>query len=238
LKAGSRSILLFHAGLGAFSLPPALLLFLLLNSILPGSLPAMAAAAAVILTFQIIAVAWRKGLCDWGLPLKLSFWTLKILQAVRLLPEYGPEKTVVELSNIKMLERSGEDFSAGSTLILLPHCLQNHQCPIRLTYDPGGCERCGKCPIGPIMDIADRFGVHVAIASGGTSARRIVERIAPKLILAVACPVDLSLGIMDVQPITTVGVLNSWPSGPCFDTWVAAEELEDILKRFLEPLDR
>ncbi len=55
----------------------------------------------------------------------------------------------------------------------------------------------------------------------------------PSLIIAVACPVDLSLGILDVHPITTVGVLNEWRSGPCFDTWVNTEELAAALELFL-----
>ena len=141
---------------------------------------------------------------------------------------------VVAMNNRKALSEAGRKFSSDEVLILVPHCLQNHECPIRLTFNPDSCERCGKCPIGKILDVKDRFGTHFAIASGGTSARRIVEKTEPSLIIAVACPVDLSLGILDVHPITTVGVLNEWRNGPCFDTWVNTEELEAALELFLD----
>jgi hypothetical protein len=83
---------------------------------------------------------------------------------------------VVAMNNRKALSETGRKYKSGETLILVPHCLQNHECPRRLTFDPDSCERCGKCPIGKILKIRDRFGTHFAIASGGTSARRIGSR--------------------------------------------------------------
>ena len=79
----------------------------------------------------------------------------------------------------------------------------------------------------------DRFGVKMAVATGGTLARRIVEQARPGLILAVACPRDLSLGMMDVYPIPVVGQLNVWREQECIDTWVDTAELERTLERLL-----
>jgi hypothetical protein len=233
LRDLKRSVLLFHSGLAVFSLLPALTLFLLLAAAVGKGWVPLSSGLAVIALFQLLGILYRAGAFPGALPLRLSYWTLKMIQSLHLISEYTPEKVVVVMNNRKVLAATPTGFSPDRTLILLPHCLQSHQCTIRLTYDPDGCERCGRCPIGSLLDIRDRFGTHFAIASGGTSARRIVEKIRPTLIVAVACPIDLSLGILDVQPITTVGVLNQWRSGPCYDTWVDSRELEAALVLFL-----
>jgi len=234
LEKLSKAGLLFRTGLLLFSIAPALILFLLLLVASVGSAPALAAALFAIALFQVYGLLYEKGVTDNPIPLRFSFWTLKALQSVHTLPNHTPEKMVVAMNNRKALSETGSEFNSDETLILVPHCLQNHECPIRLTFNPDSCERCGKCPIGNILDIRDRFGTHFAIASGGTSARRIVEKIGPSLIVAVACPVDLSLGILDVHPITVIGVLNEWRNGPCYDTWVNTAELEAALELFLD----
>jgi hypothetical protein len=45
--------------------------------------------------------------------------------------------------------------------------------------------------------------------------------------------VDLSLGILDVDPIDTVGILNEWRHGACLDTWVDVPEVDAALARLL-----
>jgi len=234
LKKLNRAALLFHTGLLLFSIAPALILLLLLLVAGAGFALSLAAALLTIALFQLHGLLFGKGVITNPIPLRLSFWTLKVLQSLHTLPRHIPEKMVVAMNNRKALSEAGRKFSSDEVLILVPHCLQNHECLIRLTFNPDSCERCGKCPIGSLLAIKDRFGTHFAIASGGTSARRIVEKTGPSLIVAVACPVDLSLGILDVHPITTVGVLNEWRNGPCFDTWVNTEELEAALELFLD----
>ena len=229
-KAG----LLFHSGLLLFSTAPSLIVSLVFLSAQAGLLISSAAGIVTLVIFQIYGILYEKGILRNPVPLRLSFWTLKAMQSVHAIAPHTPEKMVIAMNNRKSISGTGHQYSPGKTLILVPHCLQNHECPIRLTFNPDSCQRCGKCPIAGLLDIKDRFGVHFAIASGGTSARRIVERIRPSLIIAVACTVDLSLGILDVHPITTVGVLNEWRNGPCFDTWVNAEELETALELFLK----
>lgn len=234
LKERKKAELLYRAGLFLFSIAPSLIVFLLFLSSGAGSAISLASGFITITAFQIYGIFYEKGVLNNPIPLKLSFWTLKVLQSIRTLTRHTPEKMVVAMNNRKALSKAGMEYSPGKTLILVPHCLQNHECPIRLTFNPDLCKRCGKCPIGKLLDIKDRYGTHFAIASGGTSARMIVEKIKPSLIVAVACPVDLSLGILDVHPITTVGVLNEWRNGPCFDTWVNTEELEAALELFLD----
>ncbi|MBW1960106.1 MAG: DUF116 domain-containing protein [Deltaproteobacteria bacterium] len=151
----------------------------------------------------------------------------------------GLSKDKVWSSFIKVnneLVASGQKrFKPNEILLLMPHCLQRSDCTVRLTYGVHNCKRCGKCPITGLLKLSDRYGVHVAIATGGTIARRIVVQKHPKLILAVACERDLYSGIQDTYPLPVFGILNIRPFGPCLDTQVALNKLEDALRLFLEP---
>ena len=118
-------------------------------------------------------------------------------------------------------------------LILLPHCLQHTSCGIRITVDIGHCKACGRCNIGDLTLLARRYNVPIAIATGGTLARRIVIQNRPKFIIAVACERDLVSGIHDVFPIPVYGVLNDRPEGPCINTRVAVERIEQALQAVL-----
>lgn len=118
-------------------------------------------------------------------------------------------------------------------LLLLPHCIQASSCPRRLLFSINNCANCGKCQIGMLRKLADEYGLHIAIASGGTVARRIVVECKPQYIVAIACERDLSSGIQDSYPIPVYGVLNERPMGPCRDTCVAEEQLRQALARFL-----
>lgn len=86
-----------------------------------------------------------------------------------------------------------------------------------------------------LLEISRKYGVHVAIATGGTIARRIVVQKRPKLILAVACERDLSSGIQDAYPLPVYGILNNRPFGPCLNTKVSLEDLQEALRLFLNP---
>ncbi|MGE4264912.1 MAG: DUF116 domain-containing protein [Desulfovibrio sp.] len=137
--------------------------------------------------------------------------------------------------NNELVLREVDRFPPQKILLLMPHCLQNSRCDMRLTYDIDNCRRCGLCPITGLLDLRDRFGVHLAVATGGTIARRIVGQKRPGLIIAVACYRDLSSGIQDTYPLPVFGVLNERPNGPCLDTTVPVDRLEAALKRFLKP---
>ncbi len=53
-------------------------------------------------------------------------------------------------------------------------------------------------------------------------------------ILAVACRKELAEGIQAAFPKRVVGVLNSWPNGPCKDTDVDAAELASALESMVK----
>ncbi|MFO7803061.1 MAG: DUF116 domain-containing protein [Desulfovermiculus sp.] len=136
--------------------------------------------------------------------------------------------------NNEMVTAEGRRYSPGEILLLMPHCLQNSQCKYRLTYNIFNCRRCGECPIAGLLSLSEEFGVHLAIATGGTIARRIVVQTRPKIILAVACERDLASGIQDTYPLPVFGILNKRPHGPCLDTNVDIDQVRQWLQYFLK----
>ena len=42
-------------------------------------------------------------------------------------------------------------------LILLPHCLQNHECDIRITSDVKNCKLCGRCKIKDFVELSRKY---------------------------------------------------------------------------------
>lgn len=124
-------------------------------------------------------------------------------------------------------------FDPDDILILLPHCLQDSECKIRISNNIENCVQCGRCNIGDLLTVAKKFKVPIAIANGGTLARRIVYKYKPKFIIAVACDRDLVSGIQDVYPIPVFGIFNLRPNGPCFNTKVDAVQVENALRKLL-----
>lgn len=119
-------------------------------------------------------------------------------------------------------------------LILLPHCLQNDKCNIKITNDIENCKSCGKCDIGDIVRLKEKYGINIVVATGGTLARSWIKKTKPKCIIAVACERDLSSGINDVKHIPVMGVINDRPNGPCFNTKIDVDKIEEAIKVFLE----
>ena len=135
--------------------------------------------------------------------------------------------------NNELTEKLHPAFSPEDILILLPHCLQRTDCRIRLNYSVDVCERCGRCPIAGLLSLRDKYGVKLVIATGGTIARRIVVDMRPQLIIAVACERDLTSGIRDTHPLPVHGILNDRPEGPCLNTVIRQDLIEQALRRFV-----
>lgn len=168
-----------------------------------------------------------------GLAIKL-FLPLMELQA-RLIGVSPKEvrRSFIKVNNQLAVSRNAT-FAPDKILLLLPHCLQHTDCTIRLTARVDACARCGRCPIAGLLEISRRRGVHLAVATGGSIARRIVVETRPALILAVACERDLASGIQDTHPLPVFGILNERPEGPCRNTLVDLALVEEALKRFIE----
>lgn len=167
-----------------------------------------------------------------GLTIKLFLPLMVLLGKALGISKERVRSSFIKVNN-ELVQHEAGRYTPGEILLLMPHCLQNSRCDMRLTYDINNCKRCGKCPIRDLLELSDYYGVHLAIATGGTIARRIVVQIRPRLILAVACERDLSSGIQDTYPLPVFGVLNERPHGPCLDTGVPVHALELALRRFL-----
>lgn len=165
-----------------------------------------------------------------GFVLKVLYPVLMLVGAFFKSKKAEFQAYIVRLNNTLVMRDS---VNPKKILLLLPHCIQNSKCDVRLTFDVYKCRRCGNCKIKDLIELADTHNVSIAIATGGTIARKVVKEVRPDAIVAVACERDLSSGIVDTYPISVIGILNERPFGPCIDTTVTLKLVEDALKWFI-----
>jgi len=122
------------------------------------------------------------------------------------------------------------DIKPKRLLLLMPHCLQFSDCAIKVTSDASKCQACGKCKIKDLVALAQKYNVHLSVATGGTLARRRVAESRPEAIIAVACERDLTSGIQDAYPLPVIGILNDRPFGPCYNTSVDITKVAEALE--------
>ncbi len=134
----------------------------------------------------------------------------------------------IDVNNL-FVESGNIRKSADKIMLLLPHCLQNSECSIKITKDVTNCRMCGRCTIGDIRQMAEKRGVKVRVVTGGTAARNAIADERPEIVLSVACERDLAIGISDVSSIPVIGVLNQRPNGPCVNTTVDVDLLKEKL---------
>ncbi len=142
------------------------------------------------------------------------------------------ERSFIELSN-QLVKMRKLTVPADRLLILTPHCLQLESCPHKITREIFNCKECGACPISGLVGLAKKYGVRVAVVTGGTLARQVVKGLRPKAILAIACERDLTSGIQDVFPLPVIGVLNERPYGPCCNTQVDIQRVEKTVRTMI-----
>lgn len=142
-------------------------------------------------------------------------------------------KFYINMNNI-MVESRDKRFRPDEIMVILPHCLQNSACELKITNDIDNCRRCGRCSIGEIADFAKGKGVKVSVVTGGTAARNVVRKNKPGMLLSVACERDLAGGIADVGNIPVIGIVNQRPNGPCQNTAVDLERFHEKLERLIE----
>lgn len=142
------------------------------------------------------------------------------------------ERSFIEVSN-HLIRQKHIIVPPAKLLIMTPHCLQQETCPHKITRNVSNCRRCGQCQIGDLAVLADNYGVHLAVVTGGTLARKVIKSIRPHAVLAIACERDLTSGIQDVFPLPVIGVLNERPFGPCCNTRVNLSKVEQAIQSFL-----
>ncbi|MGI6065587.1 MAG: DUF116 domain-containing protein [Bacillota bacterium] len=119
-------------------------------------------------------------------------------------------------------------------MVLAPHCLQKSSCPYKITINILNCRKCGGCVVQDLRDLTEKYGVILVVATGGTLARKFIEKYRPHGIVAIACERDLTSGILDVNPLPVLGVLNERPQGPCYNTCVNIPQVEKAIRFFIE----
>lgn len=214
-----KQILHYHLGLTLFACFPAIIVYFLTRSFLWG--------ISLILLVNLI------GLLKHPHFVSISFYFLKPFGKFLGNEGFSAENMVIALGTGKTVKLYKDRVTSDKILLLLPHCLQHHDCNRRITHNPYNCVRCGKCPVGSLLAVADKTGVEIAIATGGTLARRHVKEKRPVVVVAVACPRDLGQGMVDANPVPVVGVINSRPNGDCIDTQVDVKAVERAIKNLL-----
>ena len=142
------------------------------------------------------------------------------------------QRSFIEINN-QLVHANSHKTKPGRLLLLLPQCIQDFDCDIKITGNIQNCKRCGTCEIKELLELAERYKIKIAVATGGTLARRIIVKMKPKAIVAVACELDLTSGIRDTYPIPVIGVLNRRPNGPCYNTSVDIAEVKKALLHFI-----
>ncbi|ADL07790.1 protein of unknown function DUF116 [Thermosediminibacter oceani DSM 16646] len=143
------------------------------------------------------------------------------------------KSSYIEVNN-RLVKSRNFRIKPDEILVLAPHCLQRWDCPYKITANVSNCRRCGRCDIDKLLSLVESRGVKLAVATGGTLARKIVMEYKPRAIVAIACERDLSEGILDTNPIPVLGILNIRPQGPCMNTRVDIEMVREAVDFFLD----
>lgn len=166
--------------------------------------------------------------------------TLKVLFPINLFigrlfgwPKDKVRQSFVAVNN-SLFKATSKKIKEGKLLVLLSQCLQNYNCPHKVTAHFENCKMCGECQIGDIVQMGKRYNLALSIATGGTLARRVVVDTEPIAIVAVACERDLTSGIQDVYPIPVYGILNQRPFGPCVNTNVDLAKIEQAVRSIID----
>ena len=141
------------------------------------------------------------------------------------------QQSFIEVNN-QLVRSNSHRTRPNRLLILLPHCIQDFDCQTKITGNIKNCKGCGKCEIKDLVALSDQYQVKIAVATGGTLARRIIVENRPEAIVAIACELDLTTGILDSYPLPVIGILNDRPHGPCINTKVDIEKVRAAIASF------
>jgi hypothetical protein len=168
-----------------------------------------------------------------GVVIRILFPLLVVVGKCLGITKEETRRSFIAINNQLVLAEARK-VKANRLLLLLPHCLQFHECKVRIIGNVENCQACGKCKIKDLVALSKKYHIPVAVATGGTLARKIVVDKRPEVIVAVACERDLTSGIQDTYPIPVFGIFNMRPFGPCYDTDVDLELVEKGIITFLD----
>ena len=84
-------------------------------------------------------------------------------------------RTLIALNNLSVRLRRTR-CKPGELLVLFSRCLQRSACERKLDETVAACARCGKCPVKDFLDLADKYGIQVFMATGGRQAAALALR--------------------------------------------------------------
>jgi uncharacterized protein len=142
------------------------------------------------------------------------------------------DKTLIVLNNLAVRLRRTR-CRPDELLVLFSRCLQRSACQHKLAEDVANCARCGQCPVKSFLDLADKYGLHVFMATGGRQAAERAGQGGIKAIVAVACPKELRAGVFASLPKPVLARTITWPCGACKDTAIAMDTVEEAVRWFL-----
>lgn len=163
-----------------------------------------------------------------GVVIKFLLPAIELIGRAFGIPTDTIRQSFIAMNNSLVLSQR-YNIKPDRILILLPHCLQLFECEIKVTGNINKCVRCGRCDIMGLADLAQKYNINISVATGGTLARKVIIEKRPQIVLAVACERDLTSGIKDCYPLPVIGILNDRPFGPCFNTKVDVEKIDQAL---------
>lgn len=143
------------------------------------------------------------------------------------------DKRVVSLNNL-IVRLKKKKCPREGLLLLFPHCIQNSQCKQNIKNDLKECKRCGKCRVKDLLELSERYGISIAVASGGRVALERVKAEEVQGVVAIACEKELRVGIMASIPKAVFAIPNLRPHGYCKDTDVYLDDVRKAVERFVE----
>lgn len=225
------------AGIWFLAVNPSRTLF---DQILLISLAGLLVGGTVIAAFGIggivLTILYSKDITAFHGPMRIAvnlfFPIVLVIGKIFHIDSEKIKSSFVEVNNDLVRSRALK-LKPAQILLLVPHCLQNSDCPHKITVNIDNCHRCGKCPVNDLLELRDSCGIKVGMATGGTLARKYVQEYKPRAIVAIACERDLTSGIQDTNPIPVLGVLNERPFGPCFNTSIKIPDVEEAVRFFI-----
>jgi hypothetical protein len=142
------------------------------------------------------------------------------------------DKTLIALNNLAVRLRRTR-CRPDELLVLFSRCLQRSACERKLQEDLAQCARCGRCAVKGLLDLRDKYGIQVFMATGGRQAADRAAAPRVRAIVAVACEKELRAGVFASLPKVVLARTITWPCGPCKDTTVEIAAVEEAIRWFL-----
>jgi len=165
---------------------------------------------SVSFNFAVLPFARKNGLhIEWIYPVVYKIGAVFKISKDRI------GHSLVEVNNA-LVYATRKKFKSRNLLVLLPRCLDKDT---RLKA----------------AELTEKYKVTSFTATGGSSARQMIKKVRPDAIIGVACERDLIAGMSDTPgSITVVGIPNKRPFGPCKDTAIDTDVLENTIRFLLK----